>query len=309
MRTYSAFGLTIASEIVLPELALGAGVPDVTIRLGKVECADGPGNGPQHVSPEEFTFRYESAGVFAARGGREIVADVADDAIESVVRLCLLGPIVAGILHQRGVLVLHASAVAIEGHAVAFLGGRGYGKSTMAAFLGGEGHPLLSDDVLALDLDARDGVKVVPGFPNVKLWPDSAEWLGVAGDQLQFLQPQLPKRGHRLDAGFGLERVPLACIYVLDVGDEVAIEELGAGAGMAELVKHSYMGQHIKATDTATRHFRQCSSLLAAVPMRVLRRPPSLAMLPHIGALVRHDVMTVRGSSASLGSTAATRST
>src|SRR2546426_9378375 len=37
-----------------------------------------------------------------------------------------LGPVLAVLLHQRGRLVLHASGVALDGCAVAFLGGSGW---------------------------------------------------------------------------------------------------------------------------------------------------------------------------------------
>ena len=69
------------------------------------------------------------------RGGQEVIVEPSPDADERAVRLCLLGPIVALIPHQRGRLILHASAVAVGGDAIAFLGGQGWGKSTIAAAL------------------------------------------------------------------------------------------------------------------------------------------------------------------------------
>jgi hypothetical protein len=52
----------------------------------------------------------------------------------------------------RGMDVLHASAVAIAGRAVAFLGASGAGKTTLAGRIAARGAPLVTDDVLALDL-------------------------------------------------------------------------------------------------------------------------------------------------------------
>ena len=40
---------------------------------------------------------------------------------DSLLRLPLLGAVFSAVIHQRGFLGLHASAVAIDGHAVEFL--------------------------------------------------------------------------------------------------------------------------------------------------------------------------------------------
>ena len=58
----------------------------------------------------------------------------------------------------RGFELLHASAVAVAGRAVAFLGGSGAGKTTLAGRIAARGAALVSDDVLALEtvgLDVR----------------------------------------------------------------------------------------------------------------------------------------------------------
>lgn len=51
----------------------------------------------------------------------------------------------------RGLELLHASAVMIAGRAVAFLGGSGVGKTTLAGRIAARGAPLVTDDVLALE--------------------------------------------------------------------------------------------------------------------------------------------------------------
>ena len=66
------------------------------------------------------------------RFGREIIIDAKEDSEPALLRLCILGPGFAVLLHQRNYLILHASAVSVEGEAVIFLGNSGDGKSTMS---------------------------------------------------------------------------------------------------------------------------------------------------------------------------------
>jgi hypothetical protein len=65
--------------------------------------------------------------------------------------ILLVGAGMSLLLALRGRTVLHASAVAIDGSAVAFVGQSGRGKSTVAALLCVEGAELVTDDVLTVD--------------------------------------------------------------------------------------------------------------------------------------------------------------
>ena len=58
-----------------------------------------------------------------------------------ILRNFLLGTVFATFLRLRGLFVLHASSVNINGSAVAFSGFKGYGKSTTAMAFYNEGYP------------------------------------------------------------------------------------------------------------------------------------------------------------------------
>ena len=72
------------------------------------------------------------------------------------------------LLHQRGRMVLHASAVNINDGAVAFMGHNGAGKSTTTFSFMASGYPLVADDILSLEF--REGVPYgVSGFSPDKV--------------------------------------------------------------------------------------------------------------------------------------------
>jgi hypothetical protein len=95
---------------------------------------------------------------------------------EGMASVMVVGTLAALQLYLRGELVLHASAVARDGRAVAFTGHSGMGKSTLAALLAAAGAAVISDDVLPVhpgapttvragstELRLRPGTKLVDG--------------------------------------------------------------------------------------------------------------------------------------------------
>ena len=131
MFSYTAYGLGIHSFVPLPELIAEEQKADVVFRLGRVNGSSLHTVDEMHrfkADSNEACYFMDGVGSFLARGGQEIIVDPRPDADERVVRLCLLGPALALILHQRQRLVLHASAVAAGDRAVVFLGGQGWGE-------------------------------------------------------------------------------------------------------------------------------------------------------------------------------------
>ena len=194
----------------------------------------------------------------------------------------------AVLLQQRGFLILHASAVVFSNGAIAFLGDKGWGKSTMAASLQVRGYPLLTDDVLALKLDEDNPPLALPAFPQVKLWPSAIAALGGEPESLPRIIPELNKRVHRLQEDFSRDPIILKRIYLLGKGDSVAIEPLQFGQVLGQLFRHSYsgrFGKHLLHQGEAF-HFRQCMELAKQVPLYRLQRPSELSLLSEIAQYV-----------------------
>ncbi|MBK9713270.1 MAG: serine kinase [Kouleothrix sp.] len=240
--------------------------------------------------PRKRTSSWRGVGSLLVRGGREIVVDPACGVEERVLRLFLLGGALGLLLHQRGLLTLHASSVAVRGAAVVFLGESGEGKSTMAAAMHARGHAVVVDDVVAIDLSGAGAPLVLPAFPQLKLWPEATSLLGDRPEALALLHPEMEKRARPARNGFLRQPLPLAAIYVLAEGPCPEIEPLRPQAAFAELLRFSYAVGLLGSTASTPAHFRQCVELAGRAPIFRLRRQRSLLALPKIAQLVEQHL-------------------
>jgi hypothetical protein len=288
--TYTAFGLTFASELPLPGLLEApapptpGAPPDVTLHAGPVRRL------PAHGSRGELRWTaraeearvYTPAGAFLAVGGAALHVDADPLASPDLLRHHVLGVAVPVLLQQRGLLVLHGSAAACDGRATAVVGVSGSGKSTTVAALHRGGWPVVCDDVTAVDL-AGPVPRVRPYAPRVRLLPDAARGLGHAGAP----PGHDGKREPRLDRGFAAAPVPLVRVVMPHDGPARALVRLAPQAAFAALVRHSYLPfDLLRAMGRASEHLAQCARLAASVPVCRLVRPRDLAALPALVAFL-----------------------
>jgi hypothetical protein len=288
--SYVAYGLGIHSALELPELAPGSSRPDVVVRLGHVPGvpSDPPEGDPVcRTSAEETCLHWADVGAILVRHGREITLDPRPGVPADLLRLYLLGPVLGLLLHQRGLLVLHASAVALDGGVVAFLGHSGHGKSTTAATLHARGHAVVADDVVAVDLGASGGPSALPGFPQLNLWPDAVTALGETPENLPRVHAGEEKRARVVDIAATTPQ-PLRRLYVLANADSPTLEPLLGHAAVFELLQHSYVAPVLEQLGSSG-FLARCARLAAAVPVRRLGRPRSLERLGELAALIEDD--------------------
>jgi len=155
----------------------------------------------------------------------------------------LLGPVLGFVMLLRGIVCLHASAIAIGNEAIALVGPAGSGKSTTAAAFAERGYSVLAEDVVTLE-DRQDQFLVRPGYPCIRLWPPAVKALYGSETHLPKLTPNWDKCYLDLSERFQVEALPLAAIYHLAErhhdGRAPYVETLDRSQGLMALVANSY---------------------------------------------------------------------
>lgn len=216
------------------------------------------------------------AGRFLVEGGSRIVVDPEDVADEVDVQTYLLGSAFGALLHQRGVLPIHASAVDVGGRAVAFVGPTGAGKSTLAAALVDRGYPLLADDVTALFATADDGFHVMAGPIGVRLCGDASERYGPGDGPVLHRSGRRDKWEHVPESSGGALERPLRSLYFLTYPGEHPGEGVELAEGVADSLKflllNTYRYVYVRGLGREAAHLRDCTALLERVPVHRIRR-------------------------------------
>ncbi|UCI07730.1 serine kinase [Mesorhizobium sp. B1-1-8] len=296
-RFYKAYGLTISSEVALPELEpTPPSAPDIVIAVGPVDFPKAASEGATafRFAPTRQYLSWQAVGTFRISDASRIDVDPAPGVDDPLLAFPLLGPVMALALHQRGLLILHASAIAVGGKGAIFMGDKGAGKSTTAGAMIRAGHLLLSDDVVALDLSNPAGPMILPAFPQLKLAADAACAIRIGQAEVRpQAHPQIDKAQHRLRDGFSAEPVPATRIYVLERGGRAAISQLPAAAALPAIIKFSYVtrfGREALVGESASIHLRQCAQLAGRIGVCRLEVPAGLSRLDEAVALIENDL-------------------
>lgn len=275
---YFLFGLRVRSEVELPELTpvAGQGEPDVWVRAGSIDLADG---GPGlRVHDGAFLLTIEKIARYLVSGGTDILVEPVAGVDPRNVRIFLLGSAFGALLHQRGLLPLHANAVEIGDKAVAFMGESGAGKSTLAAWFHDHGYRVLADDVCAVHFGGSGAPSVFPGLPRLRLWLDAVDRSGRESGGLARSYVGAGDSSEKFDVP--VERstaphrdIPLVALFLLERGEKFAVEPLIGVAAAEALFAHTYRGSFIASTGDAQKHWASVHRLVETTPIyRVARR-------------------------------------
>ena len=292
---YRAFGVDFQSALALPEMRVGAGQADapVVIERGRAsrltegsEIATGV-----VATPSVFWMDVPDVARLRVEDGQRIIVELACGATESDARAYLLGSALGALLHQRGPLPLHASAVEIDGKAYAFTGHSGAGKSTLALALTERGHRLLCDDIVAIDTSGPVPV-CWPGLVNVKVWSETLAAAGHAADGLEQVLPTLDKYRLPVTGLAEYRAIPLGGIFALAKGNDASIDPMSGAEATALLIANTFRGQLVGPMQRQRAHFDQCVAVVSGVPVERLQRSWNLARIDDCNALIERRVRT-----------------
>jgi hypothetical protein len=288
LYSYCICGLKVASEIDLPGLiAFPPGAPDVTIRLGAIPASlEGASeiHPTYEVAGDLFLLRIPHVANFLLCGGSEMVVEAAEGTPAAEVAIFIIGTVFGVLLHQRRQIVLHASAVRVNGKAVLFCGYSGAGKSTIAAALGQRGYALMTDDVCAITLRGGEPPLVQPDGRLLKLWSQAIDQLKLGARRGAAVRHKLEK--FYVDpAANAAEALPLGAVYILretrpPLRD--GIERLNIVDSARHIRSSAYRPRLVRVLHQAEHYLRASPSIMGKTGIFALTRPLDFAQMPEV---------------------------
>ena len=298
MRFYRIAGLSVASEIDLPGLATIDPPPaaQVTIRWGTPPetLPDTTASGATwQIAGKQMLFRIPDIARFLLDDGREIVVSPESEAAVADVPVFILGTVFGILLHQREQVVLHASAVEVNGRAVLFCGASGAGKSTLAAALTERGYPLVTDDFCALTLDGPGAPLAQSDGRQLKLWAQAIDRLELASSRGAHVRKSLEKFYVKPREVFTAP-LPLAAVYILREArppHAAGIEKPNVVDAALLLRRNAYRPQLVQRMNQKARYFRAATAVASVAGVFHLTRTLEFDTLPHVVASLEQHWM------------------
>lgn len=308
--TGRAFGLEIDASLPLPGIPAAAGGSSARrAQLELVSAAELDSGWPFAESESLIHRLYEetqrtaltvdrhaSVGyrVFAPRYGRHIVSPDGKRIRSALPRVqpwrwqrLLFAQVIPLAATLQGLELFHASSVALDGRAVAFVGPSGTGKTSVAVNLVGRGASLVTDDVLTLE----ESGGVVMAHPGGGM-------ISVAAPELDALPPADSARvgavigqSDKLHVAARLvdRPVPLAALYFLarepDRRGDVVVE--AAPSDPRRLLGSSFIA-YVEGETQLLNHLFVCASIAASVPTFDVRVPGSRGATAVAEAIEEH---------------------
>jgi hypothetical protein len=286
---YRVSGLAVASEIALPGLIAAAPerAPQVTIRRGPVPdrlpapSAFGP---TWQIAGKQFLMRIPDIARFLLTEGRDVVVAPETEAGAADIPIFILGTVFGILLHQREQIVLHASAVRVNGKAVLFCGASGAGKSTLAAALAQRGYPLVTDDFCTLTAEGSGAPLVHPDGRQLKLWAQAIERLDLAQSRGERVRQSLEKFYVEPNEVF-TEPLALGAVYALREARpplKAGIERPNVVDAALLLRRNAYRPLLVRRMDQKANYFHAATAIANVAGIFHLTRTLDFAKMPEV---------------------------
>jgi hypothetical protein len=221
-----------------------------------------------------------------------------DHRFEHFIETAFLATVMPFWLERSGRPVLHASAVATERGAIAFLGSGDQGKSSIAATLMQLGCALVTDDALSVAFELGS-FTAIPSYPGMRMWPDTANFFLGHSESLPMAYPGVDKRQVKVGTGgfgsFTTRRHELRMIYLLDKAtdapptDNVIIQDIAVSDSLIELIRLSKLPFTVDSAGLQPQRLAFFSKMVRAVPMHRLILPRRYDLLQRAAKTILID--------------------
>jgi len=299
--TYKAYGLTIESEIAIPEFlpVKGEDPVDLFIKSEKI-----------FLSPFLTRFRdrvikrgklgtilyWKKKAAFLLKDNTLLVDPHPDSRETNMVNALLIGPVMGNVAMERGDCSVFHSAVMADPTgtgAVAVMAVSGQGKSTTASAMLERGFSLVSDDLLILD--KKDYSTAYPGYPGMKLWGETVRRFVSEEEELPYLGKRgvYDKRFRPLADSFHRTPIPIKAVFLLQFDDELTQPQtirLSEKEALLKLQPHWYgslFSGELLPLFGKRRLFEECAALAKNIPLYELSRPFDMGRLDESVELIQ----------------------
>jgi hypothetical protein len=253
---YRAFGQDITSNIELPELlpassSLRGAVGDVAI-YGLL-----PASQARAHNDDSYTFSIPTIAHFELPDSQNIHVYPEPGVPESDIRPFILA---------------HGDSC------TAFIGPSGSGKSTLAALYLKHDYQILSDDLCVIQFGEQ--IRTMPGYPQIKIWQDSADILSISTENLKHVLGRKNKFALPLNKGFCPKSKILKKIVILSnrhceeaQPTKQSMDCHGAKSPrndmqhLISLIQNTYRLNFLETPTERVRHLEQCQWIAKSIPI------------------------------------------
>jgi hypothetical protein len=291
---YKLFGISVESDIVLPEGLVTNDLAEAYIETGSTPLAilDASLNTDFfQASANEFLLWVDGIARYYVKNGQSITVEPAGGTDDEI-RLFLLSSAFGALIHQRGMLPIHASAVTSGGKAYVFAGVSGAGKSTLAAGLLTHGFEFLADDVCVVTLQESGRILLSPGYPQMKLWDDALSKLGKSSQSLRKIREHITKFALPVQQQFYNQQTTIQTIYILKPGQvqSISTKTLRGVDKFRTLNANIFRQFLVQGSTQRQQHFQQLYTLVSKIRLVQIERPADKFMLEELIQIVIDDI-------------------
>ncbi|MFP4025895.1 MAG: hypothetical protein ACLFVR_15325 [Thiohalospira sp.] len=277
---YKAFGLHFIADFEIPELMVSSGEPDVFVSIGTAPAQINNiiKKGVRYqAGKDEFLLETDRIAKFYIKNGNIIIVEPYKKEIDKEVRLFLLGSAFGALFLQRGLLPIHGSAIQFGHSTSIFTGLSGAGKSSIAAWFVQQGYQILADDISVVN----HSLEVEPGFPNMKIWKDVLEKLGISTDSLSSIRPDIQKYKYAVENNFCTQPLPVKNIFIIHPKNTPGfeLEELTGIEKFNAIKNNTFRYRFVEGLQKQQEHFMVINQLLQQIKVYRVKRPQAPVML------------------------------